>query len=66
MYAQVLVGGLGIAGTESELAAQVEAQVHVCLGVGGRATECRYEKRIGSAGRGTSACLFSCGWAGCR
>ena len=29
MYAQVLVGGLGIVGTESELAAQVEAQVRV-------------------------------------
>ena len=27
-------------------------------------TYSRYEKRIGSAGRGTSTCLFSCGWAG--
>ena len=39
MCAQVLVGGLQIGGTESEVAAQVEAQVHVCTGVGGRATE---------------------------
>jgi len=32
--------------------------VHVhTVAVGGRATECRHEKRIGSAGRGTSACV---------
>jgi hypothetical protein len=31
--------------------------VHVCIVVGGRATECRHGKRIGSAGRGASTCL---------
>ena len=64
MCAQVWVCGLQIGGTESEVAAQVEVQVHVCTGVGGRATECRHEKRSGSAGRGTSACVHRCGWAG--
>jgi len=61
----IVVGGrLRIVGTRSELAAQVEAQVHVCFVVGGRATDYRHEKRIGSAGRGTSACVLRCWWAG--
>ena len=37
------MGGLQIGGTESEVAAQVEAQVHVRIGVGGRATDLRQE-----------------------
>ena len=64
MCAYLWVGGLQIGGTRSELGAQVEAQVHVCFVVGGRATECRHEKRCGSAGRGKSACVHRCGWAG--
>ena len=83
---------LHVVGTASEVVAQVEAHVYVCIVVGGRATDCRYgkrsrgagrgvgvgiflyafttyrryEKRIGSAGRGTSACVLTCGWADCR
>ena len=53
-------------GTESEMAAQVEAQVHVCIVVGGRTADSGHEKRIGSAGRGTSACVHRCGWVGLR
>jgi len=60
----IVMGGLRNVGTKSELAAQVEAQVHACIVMGGRATECRHGKRIGSAGRSTSAYLFRCGWAG--
>ena len=64
MCAYFWVGGLQIGGTRSELGAQVEVQVHVCLLVGGRAADWGHEKRIGSAGRGTSANIHSCGWAG--
>jgi len=42
MFVEMWVGGLRNVGTESELAAQVEKQVHVCLDVGGRATDCRH------------------------
>ena len=62
--AQLWVGRLQIVGTTSEAGAQIEAQIHVCIGVGGRATDRRDEKRSGSAGRGTSACVHRCGWAG--
>jgi len=51
------VGGLRIVGARSEVVAQVEAQVHVRIGVGGRATDRGHGKRSGSAGRGTSACV---------
>jgi len=44
MFVEVLVGGLKIAGTESELAAQVEAQVHVCVVVGERTADSRHGK----------------------
>jgi len=64
MCASLLVGGQRNVGTRSELGAQVEAQVHICIVVGVRATECRHEERIESAGRGTSACVLTCGWAG--
>jgi len=36
MCAQVWVGGLRNVGTKSELAAQVEVQVNLCIVVGGR------------------------------
>ena len=39
-------------GTKSEMVAQVEAQVHVCVVVGGLAKDSGLEKRNGSAGRG--------------
>jgi len=42
------------------MAAQVEVQVHVCIVVSGgpaSATDSGLEKRNGSAGRGTSACV---------
>jgi len=58
------VGGLQIGGTESELGAQVEAQVNVCFVVGGRAADRRHGKRSGSIGRGTSARVLRCGWVG--
>jgi len=64
MFVEMWVGGLPIVGTVSELAAQVEAQVHVCLGVGWRTADSGHEKRIGSAGRGTSACMHRCWWVG--
>ena len=60
------VDGLRIVGTESEVAAQVEAQVHMCTGVGGQVTDRGHGKRSGSAGRGTSACVHRCGWVGLR
>ena len=53
MYVYVWVGGLRNEGTRSKVAAQVEAQVHVCTGVGGRAADSMHEKRSGSAGRCT-------------
>jgi len=49
---------LHVEGTTSEVVAQVEAYVYVCIVVGGRATDCRYEKRIGSAGRGIGVGIF--------
>ena len=53
------VGGLQTVGSKSEVAAQVEAQVHVraYLWGGERATDSGLKKRSGSAGRGTSACV---------
>ena len=51
------MGGLWIAGTKSEVAAHVEEQVRMCIVVGGRATDSGHEKRNGSAGSGTSACV---------
>ena len=55
-----------MAGTESEVAAQVEVQVHVCIVVGGWATDSRHGKRSGSAGRSASAFVHSSGWVGYR
>ena len=49
---------LHVEGTTSEVVAQVEVYVYVCIVVGGRATDCRYEKRIGSAGRGIGVGIF--------
>jgi len=43
---------------------QAEVQVPVGIGVGGRATDSKYEERSGSAGRGTSSIVNRCGWAG--
>ena len=64
MCAQVWVGGLRNVGTRSDVAAQVEAKVHVRIGVGGRAADRGHGKRSGSAGRGTSACVRRCEWVG--
>ena len=41
-----------VVGTNSEVAAQVEMQVHVCIVGGGRAMDSNLEKRSGSAVRG--------------
>ena len=39
MYALLWVGGIQIVGTRSKVAAQVEVHVHVCIVVGGWATD---------------------------
>ena len=49
---------LHVEGTTSEVVAQVEVHVYVCILVSGRATDSRYEKRIGSAGRGIGVGIF--------
>ena len=65
VHVHIVMGGLRIVVSKSEMAAQVEAQVRVCIVVVGWAEDSRHEKRRGSAGRGTSACVWhSCGWMG--
>ena len=55
-----------MAGTESEVAAQVEVQVHVCIVVGVWATDSWHGKRSGGTGRGACACGHSGGWVSYR
>ena len=57
MYSLQVVGK-----EENEVATHysVEVQVHVCIVVGGRATDSGLEKRSGSAGRAASSCGHSC------
>jgi len=55
-----------MAGTESEVAAQVEVQVHVCIVVGVWATDSWHGKRSDGASRSASACVHSSGWVGYR
>ena len=50
---------LQIEGSKSAVLSQVEVHVHVGIVVGGWATDSGLEKRIGSAGRGASACGHS-------
>ena len=56
---------LHVVGTRSEIVAQVEVHVHVCMVVGGWATDSGLEKRIGSANRGAGVGIVVDDFATC-
>jgi len=63
------VGGLQIAGTEGEVAAQVEVQVHVCIVLGRLVVgglQIVGSKSEVAARVEARSCVHSCGWVGYR
>ena len=61
MCALLCVGGLQTVVSKSAVAAQAEVQAHVGIVVDAFATCSRQEKQSRGAGRGTCACVHSCG-----